>query len=126
MKAFFLLLVLMGLGACQNSICYSNCKVGYCDPVNALSCSHLLIYFFDHLVSFFCWAGSCFAALGCYLVTSFPPLLPFTASMLISLLFIILFLIEIKRLLYFLRPKANREDYQLYFFLTMFFGWIRL
>lgn len=39
MKALFLLLALISITSSQNSTCYSNCKLGYCDPTNALSCS---------------------------------------------------------------------------------------
>lgn len=39
MKALLFLLVIISIALSQNSTCYSNCKVGYCDPSNALSCT---------------------------------------------------------------------------------------
>ena len=38
MKAL-LFSVLISIVFAQNSTCYSNCKVGYCDPSDALSCT---------------------------------------------------------------------------------------
>ena len=39
MKALLLLSLAISIVFSQNSTCYSNCKVGYCDPSNALSCT---------------------------------------------------------------------------------------
>jgi hypothetical protein len=93
-----------------------NCKVGYCDPVDALTAlisSFILLTILSSFFSFLCWTGSYFASLGCYLVTSFPPLLPFIrfyadiASFYHSLSY------RNQENPLFLRTKANREDYQL-------------